>query len=104
MIPPGFWDDCEYERSITELSRSYTCLLFEFKVDTSFNYMKPNVPIICDLYNVRSPHLHLPVNKHDFAIQLIKYFLFKLLNEDENISKIADKVLEQTFCIFKLIL
>ena len=69
-----------------------------------FNYVKTNVSIICDLYNVRSPQFHLPVNKHDFAIQLIKYCLIKLLNEDENISNIADKVFEQTFCIFQLTL
>ena len=40
---------------------------------------------------------HLPVTKHDFAKQLIQYCLIKLLNEDENISKIADTVFEQTF-------
>ena len=62
-----------------------------------FNYMKPNVPVICDHYNVRNPKFHLPAIKHDFAKQLIQYCLIKLLNEDENISKIADKVFEQTF-------
>ena len=69
-----------------------------------FNYMKPNVPVICDHYNVRNPKFHLPAIKHDFAKQLIQYCLIKLLNEDENISKIADKVFEQTFCMFKSIL
>ena len=63
--------------------------------------MKPNVPVICDHYNVRNPKFHLPAIKHDFAKQLIQYCLIKLLNEDENISKIADKVFEQTFCMFK---
>ena len=66
--------------------------------------MKPNVPVICDHYNVRNPKFHLPVIKHDFAKQLIQYCLIKLLNEDDNISKIADKVFEQTFCTFKSIL
>ena len=67
-----------------------------------FNYMKPNVPVICDHYNVRNPKFHLPVIKHDFAKQLIQYCLIKLLNEDDNISKIADKVFEQTFCTFTM--
>ena len=66
-----------------------------------FNYMKPNVPVICDHYNVRNLKFHLPVIKHDFAKQLIQYCLIKLLNENENIKKIADKVFEQTFCMFK---
>ena len=26
-----------------------------------FNYMKPNVPVVCDHYNVRNPKFHLPV-------------------------------------------
>ena len=69
-----------------------------------FNYMKPNVPVICDHYNVRNSKFHLPVIKHDFAKQLIQYCLIKLLNKDDNISKIADKVFEQTFCMFKSIL
>ena len=69
-----------------------------------FNYMKPNVPVMCDHYNVRNPNFHLPVIKHDFVKQLIQYCLFKLLNEDDNILKIADKVFEQPFCMFKSIL
>ena len=32
-----------------------------------FNNMKPNVPVICDPYNVRNPKFHLLVFKHDFA-------------------------------------
>ena len=64
-----------------------------------FNY----VPVICDHYNVRNPKFHLPVIKHNFAQQLIQYCLIKLLTEDENISKVADKVFEKTFCLFKSI-
>ena len=26
-----------------------------------FNYMKPNVPVICDHNRVRNPNFHLPV-------------------------------------------
>ena len=60
-----------------------------------FNYMKLNLPVICDYYNVRNPKFHLPVIKHDFAKQLIQYCLINLLNDDDNISKIADKVLSK---------
>ena len=56
------------------------------------------------MYNVRNPKFHLPVIKHDFAKQSIQYCLIKLLNEDENISKIADNVFGQIFCMFKSIL
>ena len=69
-----------------------------------FNYMKPNVPVICDHYNVRNAKFHFPVIKHGFAKQLIQYCLIKLLNKDDNISKIADMVFEPTFCMFKSIL
>ena len=50
------------------------------------------------LYN---PNVHLPAIKHDFAKQLIQHCLIKLLNKDENISEIANKVFDQTFCMFK---
>ena len=66
-----------------------------------FNYMKPNLPVICNHYNVRNPKLHLPAIKHDFAKQLIQHCLIKLLNKDENISEIANKVIDQTFYMFK---
>ena len=66
-----------------------------------FNYIKPNLPVICNHYNVRNPKFHLPAIKHDFAKQLIQHCLVKLLNKDENISEIANKVFDQTFCMFK---
>ena len=66
-----------------------------------FNYMKPNLPVICNHYNVRNPKFHLPAIKHDFAKQLIQHYLIKLLNKDENISEIANKIFDQTFCMFK---
>ena len=66
-----------------------------------FNYMKPNLPVISNHYNVRNPKFHLPAIKHDFAKQLIQHCLIKLLNKDENISEIANKVFDQTFCMFK---
>ena len=54
--------------------------------------MKPNLPVICNHYNVRNPKFHLPLIKHEFAKQLLQYCLIKLLNEDENASQIAYKV------------
>ena len=66
-----------------------------------FNYMKPNLPVICNHYNVRNPKFHFPAIKHDFAKQLIQHCLVKLLNKDENISENANKVFDQTFCMFK---
>ena len=65
-----------------------------------FNYMKPNLPVICNHYNIRNPKFHLHAIKHDFAKQLIQHCLIKLLNKDENISEIANKVFDQTFCMF----
>ena len=69
-----------------------------------FNYMKPNLPVICNHYNVRNQKFHLPLIKHEFAKQLLQYCLIKLLNEDENASQIAYKVGEQPFCTFKSVI
>ena len=69
-----------------------------------FNYMKPNLPVICNHYNVRNPKFHLPLIKHEFAKQLLQYCLIKLLNEDENASQIAYKVGKQPFCTFKSVI
>ena len=66
--------------------------------------MKPNLPLICNHYNVRNPKCHLPVIKQEFAKQLLQYCLIKLLNEDENVSEIAYKVGEQPLCTFKSVI
>ena len=63
--------------------------------------MKPNLPVICNHYNVRNLKFHLPMIKQEFAKHLLQYCLRKLLNEDENTSKIADKVGEQPLFTFK---
>ena len=68
------------------------------------SYMKPNLPVICNHYNVRNLKFHLPLIKHEFAKQLLQYCLIKLLNEDENASQIAYKVGEQPFCTFKSVI
>ena len=79
----------------------YYKLMNDHLLPPYFNYMKPNLPVICNHYNVRNPQFHLPAIKHDFAKQLIQHCLIKLLNKDENISEIANKVFDQTFCMFK---
>ena len=66
-----------------------------------FNYMKPNLPVICNHYNVRNPKFHLPAIKHNFVKQLIQHCLIKLLNKGKNISEITNKVFDQIFCMFK---
>ena len=68
------------------------------------NYMKPNLPVICNHYNVRNLKFHLPLIKHEFAKQLLPYCLIKLLNEDENALEIADNVGEQPFCTLKSVI
>ena len=68
------------------------------------NYIKPNLPVICNHYNVRNTKFHLPTIKHEFAKQLLQYCLIKLLNEDENASQIAYKVGEQPLCTFKSVI
>ena len=60
-----------------------------------FNYIKPNLPVICNHYDVQNPKFHLSVIKQEFAKQLLQYCLIKLLHEGENASEIADKVGEQ---------
>ena len=32
-----------------------------------FNYMKSNLPVICNHCNVRNPEFHFPLIKHEFA-------------------------------------
>ena len=66
--------------------------------------MKPNLLVICNHYNVRNSKFHLPLIKHEFAKQLLQYCLIKLLNEDKNASRIAYKVGEQPFCLFKSVI
>ena len=66
--------------------------------------MKPNIPVICNHYNVRNPKFYLPLIKHEFAKQLLQYCILKHLNEDENASQIAYKVGEQPLCTFKSVI
>ena len=40
-----------------------------------FNYMKPKLPELCNLYSIRKPTFHIPVIR-----QLIGYKVLELLN------------------------
>ena len=62
-----------------------------------FNYMKRNLPVICNHYNVRNPKFQLPAIKHDFVKQLIHQCLIKLLNKNDNISEIVKKTICSNF-------
>ena len=44
---------------------------------------------------VRNPKFHLPAIKHNFANPLILYYSIQLLNEDTNVSEIADNHLNK---------
>lgn len=68
-----------------------------------FNYMKPDQPVICNYYGIRKPRYHLPLIKHEFAIQLVKYGLVKLLNVDnEETALNKASIYTQSFFSFKL--
>ena len=46
--------------------------------------MIPMLPNICNIYNIRHPTFHLPLEKHDFAEQRLDYQFIKLLNTSES--------------------
>ena len=71
------------------------------KLPSYFNYMKPNLPVICNYYCIRKPKFHLPVIRHGFAEQLIQYNLIRTINNDVESVGIMDFVLTQSFCAFK---
>ena len=58
-----------------------------------FNYMKPNLPVICNHYNVRNPKFPLPAIKHDFAKHLRQHCLIKLLISTKIFQKLQIKYL-----------
>ena len=45
--------------------------LMNNKLASYFNFMKPNLPVICNYYGIRKPKVHLPIIRHGFAEQLI---------------------------------
>ena len=75
--------------------------LMNNKLSSYFNYMKPNLPVICNYYGIRKPKFHLPIIRHMFAEQLIQYNLIRIINDDIDSMGIMDVVLTQSFCAFK---
>ena len=75
--------------------------LMNNKLPYYFNYMKPNLPVICNYYGIRKPKFHLQIICHGFAEQLIQYNLVRTINNDVESVGIMDVVLTQSFCAFK---
>ena len=75
--------------------------LMNNKLPSYFNYMKPNLPVICNYYGIRKLKFHLPIIRHVFAEQLIQYNLIRIINDDIESVGIMDVVLTQSFCAFK---
>ena len=66
-----------------------------------FEIMKPLLPLICDHHIIRKPVFHLPYIRHDYAKQLLKYQLVKLLNDENKSILITAKVHTHSFQGFK---
>ena len=64
--------------------------------------VKPILPQICEFHVIRKPLYHLPNIKHQFAEQLIKYHLVKLLNNTHGSTLITAKVQTHSFQGVKL--
>ena len=75
--------------------------LINNKLPSYFNYIKPNLPVICNYYGICKPKFHLPIIRHVFAKQLIQYNLIRIINDDIESVGIMDVVLTQSFCAFK---
>ena len=69
-----------------------------------FNLMKPSLPVICNMYDIRKPRFHLPKIKHTFAEHLLEYRLIILLNNENGAILITSKVHTHSFLGFKLYL
>ena len=75
--------------------------LMNNKLPSYFNYMEPNLPVICNYFGIRKSKFHLPIIRHGFAEQLIQYNLIRTINNDVEYVGIMDVVLTQSFCAFK---
>ena len=76
--------------------------LINNKLPHAFQEMKPTLPRLCDINDIRKPIFHLPNIKHKFAEQLIKYQLVKILNGENQSILITGKVHTHSFQGFKL--
>ena len=76
-------------------------MLMSNKLPSYFNYMKPNLPVICNYYGIRKPKFYLPIIRHGLAEQMIQYKLISTINDDVGSVGTMDVVLTQSFCAFK---
>ncbi len=90
---------------VTDLFR---CCLWKFyyklmnrEVPSYFISMLPELPRICEHYNIRRPTFHLPKIRHGFAEQLLQYCLIKLLNSENATILIVSKVHTHSYFGFK---
>ena len=67
-----------------------------------FNYMKPKLPEICNVYSIRKLTFHVPVTRHEFAKQLIEYILLELLSMGSGTLLILSKVHTHSLIGFKI--
>ena len=67
-----------------------------------FNSMKLKPPELCNVYSIRRPTYHLPINRHEFAKQVIKNKLLELLNTESGTLLILSKVHMHSFIGFKI--
>ena len=89
---------------MVKLTEMFRIAIWKFYYKLRNNLLPPNLPVICNHYNVQNPKFHLPLIKQEYAKQLLQYCLIKLLNEEENASQIAYKEGEQPFCTFKSVI
>ena len=65
---------------------------------------KPELPRVCTRYDIRSPVLHLPLIRHKFAENSLRYCLIKQLNMEKCSVLITSKVHNTLFQVTKHIL
>ncbi len=75
--------------------------LMNNKLPSYFECMKPQLPIICDLYECRRPNFHLPTIRLELSEQLVNYQLTKLLNNERGSLVIISKVHTHSFKSYK---
>ena len=66
-----------------------------------FSTMKPTLPTVCRRYEIRAPVFHLPIIRHTFAEQSIRFCLINLLNKDTCSIIIMERVDTDQYPSFK---
>ena len=59
--------------------RKFYYKLMNNNLPSYFNYMKPNLSVICNYYGIRKPKFYLSIIRHGFAEQLIQYNLIRTI-------------------------